>query len=70
MLYQELIEQVLTSQKRMDYKTVQHYLTEVQELYQHLNQENQWKTYLEMLGDRHHRKRVSLEMLESPHFMN
>ena len=70
MLYQELIEQVLTTQKRTDYKTVQHYLTEAQELYQHLDQENQWKAYLEGLGERHHRKRTLLEMLESPLFTN
>ena len=70
MLYQERIEQVLTSQKRTDYKTVQHYLTEAQELYQHLNQEDQWKAYLKILGERHHRKRTLLEMLESPLFTN
>ena len=67
MLYHGLIEQVLTSRKRTDYKTVQHYLTEAQKLYQHLDQESQWTAYLEVLRDRHHRKRTLLEMLES-HF--
>ncbi|MDE0012284.1 MAG: SWIM zinc finger family protein [Candidatus Poribacteria bacterium] len=68
MLYQGLIEQVLTSPKRTDYKTVQHYLTGAQKLYQHLDQESQWKTYLKVLRDRHRRKRTLLEMLESPLF--
>lgn len=68
MLYQGLIEQVLTSPKRTDYKTVQHYLTGAQKLYQHLDQESQWKTYLKVLRDRHPRKRTLLEMLESPLF--
>ena len=66
MLYQGLIEQVLTSRKRTDYKTVQHYLTEAQRLYQHLDQESQWTAYLKVLRDRHPRKRTLLEMLESP----
>ena len=70
MLYQGLIEQVLTSRKRTDYKTVQHYLTEAQKLYQHLDQESQWKAYLAVLQERHHRKRTLLEMLESPLFTN
>ena len=70
MLYQGLIEQVLTSRKRTDYKTVQHYLTEAQKLYQHLDQESQWKAYLEVLRERHRRKRTLLEMLESPPFTN
>ena len=68
MLYQGLIEQVLTSRKRTDYKTVQHYLTEAQKLCQHLDQESQWKAYLEILRERHRRKRTLLEMLESPLF--
>ncbi len=70
MLYQGLIEQVLTSRNRTDYKTVQHYLTEAQKLYRHLDQESQWKAYLEVLRDRHRRKRTLLEMLESPLFRN
>ena len=70
MLYQGLIEQVLTSRKRTDYKTVQRYLTEAQKLYQHLNQESQWKAYLKVLRERHPRKRVLLEMLKSPLFTN
>ena len=70
MLYQGLIEQVLTSRKRTDYKTVQHYLTEAQKLYQHLDQESQWKAYLKVLRERHRRKRTLLEMLESPLFTN
>ena len=65
MLYQGLIEQVLNARKRTDYKTVQHYLTEAQKLYQHLDQENQWTAYLDVLRDRHRRKRTLLEMLES-----
>lgn len=70
MLYQGLIEQVLTSRKRTDYKTVQHYLTETQKLYQHLDQESQWKAYLEVLRERHRRKQTLLKMLESPLFPN
>ncbi len=70
MLYQGLIEQVLTSRKRTDYKTVQHYLTEAQKLYQHLDQDSEWKAYLKVLRERHRRKRVLLEMLESPLFTN
>ena len=70
MLYQGLIEQVLTSRKRTDYKTVQHYLTEAQQLYQHLDQDSEWKAYLKVLRERHRRKRVLLEMLESPLFTN
>ena len=70
MLYQGLIEQVLTSQKRTDYKTVQHYLTEAQKLYQHLNKESQWKAYLKVLRERHPRKQTLLEMLKSPLFTN
>ncbi len=65
MLYQGLIEQALTSRKRTDYKTVQHNLTEAQRLYQHLDQESEWKAYLEVLRDRYPRKRTLLEMLES-----
>jgi len=70
LLYQGLIEQVLTSRKRTDYKTVQHYLTEAQKLYQHLDQESQWKAYLDVLRERHRRKRTLLEMLESPLLTN
>ena len=70
MLYQELIEQVLTSRKRTDYKTVQDYLTETQKLYQHLEKENQWKSYQETLRERHRRKQTLLEMLKSPLFTN
>ena len=70
MLYQELMEQVLTSQKRTDYNTVQYYLTEAQKLYRHLDQGSQWMDYLEVLRDRHPRKRTLLEMLESPLFTN
>ena len=70
MLYQGLIEQVLTSRKRTDYKTVQHYLTEAQKLYQHLEMDNEWKAYLKVLRERHHRKRTLLEMLESPLFFH
>lgn len=65
MLYQGLIEQVLTSRKRTDYKTVQHYLTGTQKLYQQVDQESQWKAYLDVLRERHPRKRTLLEMLES-----
>lgn len=70
MLYQGLIEQVLTSRKRTDYKTVQHYLTEAQKLYQHLDQESQWKVYLDVLRERHRRKQTLLKMLESPLLTN
>ena len=70
MLYQRLIEQVLTAQKRTDYKTVQHYLTEAQKLYQQVDQESRWKAYLKVLRERHRRKRTLLEMLESPLFTN
>ena len=70
MLCQGLIEQALTSQKRTDYKTVQHYLTEAQRLYQHLDQDSQWEAYLKVLRERHSRKRTLLEMLESPLFTN
>lgn len=65
MLYQGLIEQALTSRKRTNYKTVQHYLTEAQRLYQHLDQESEWKAYLKVLRDRYPRKRTLLEILES-----
>ena len=68
MLYQGLIEQVLTSRKRTDYKTVQHYLTAAQKLYQHLEQDSEWKAYQKVLRERHRRKRVLLELLESPLF--
>ena len=61
MLYQGLIEQVLTSRKRTDYNTVQHYLTEAEKLYQHLDQESQWKAYLEVLRERHRRNGHSLK---------
>ena len=70
MLYQGLIEQVLTARKRTDYKTVQHYLTEAQKLHQQVDQESQWETYLKVLRERHRRKRTLLEMLESPLFTN
>ena len=70
MLYQRLIEQVLTSRKRTDYKTVQHYLTEAQKLHQHLDQDSEWKAYLKVLRERHRRKRTLLEILESPLFTN
>ena len=70
MLYQGLIEQVLTARKRTDYKTVQHYLTEAQKLYQQVDQESRWKDYLKALRERHRRKRTLLEMLESPIFTN
>ena len=70
MIYQGLIEQVLTARKRTDYKTVQYYLTEAQKLYQQVDQESRWKDYLKALRERHHRKRTLLEMLESPLFTN
>lgn len=70
MLYQGLIEQVLTSRKRTDYKTVQHYLTEAQKLYQHRDRDSAWKAYLKVLRERHCRKRTLLELLESPLFTN
>ena len=65
MLYQGLIEQALTSQKRTDYKTVQHSLTEAQRLYQHRDQDSRWEAYLKVLRERHPRKQRLLEMLES-----
>ncbi len=70
MLCQGLIEQALTSQKRTDYKTVQHYLTEAQKCYQHLEMDSEWKAYLKVLRERYPRKRMLLEMLESPLFTN
>jgi uncharacterized Zn finger protein len=70
MLYQGLIEQALISRKRTDYKTVQHYLTEAQKLYQHFDRDNEWKAYLKILRERHRRKRTLLELLESPLFTN
>ena len=70
MLYQGLIEQVLSSRKRTDYKTVQHYLTEAQQLYQHLDQDSEWTAYLKILRERHRRKRTLLELLELPLFTN
>lgn len=63
MLYQGLIEQILTSQKRRDYKKVQLYLTAVKTLYQHLDQEDQWAVYLMVLRERHARKRLLLQII-------
>ena len=70
MIYQGLIEQVLTARKRTDYKTVQHYLTETQRLHQQVDQQSQWNAYLKILRERHSRKQTLLEMLESPLFTN
>ena len=63
MLYQGLIEQILTSQKRRDYKRVQRYLTAIKRLHQHLDQENQWEAYLAVLRKRHARKRLLLQIM-------
>lgn len=63
MLYQGLIEQVLTSRKRTDYKTVQRYLTVVKTLYQYLDQGDRWDIYLAVLRKRHSRKRLLLQII-------
>lgn len=62
-LYQGLIEQLLTSRKRRDYKKVQRYLTVVKTLYQHLDQEDQWTVYLTHFRKRHFRKRLLLQII-------
>jgi len=62
-LYQKLIDWTTLSRKREDYKKVAEYLTQLRELYQHLNQENQWSTYLADFQKQHTHKRLLLRII-------
>ena len=66
-LYQKLIDWTALSRKREDYQKVGEYLTRLRGLYQRLNQENQWSTYLADFQKRHVHKRLLLRIIaESP----
>ena len=62
-LYHKLIDQRALSRKRKSYEEVREYLTELEALYQHLNQENQWSVYLRHFRKRHARKRLLLQIV-------
>lgn len=62
-LYQKFIEQIVLSRKQEDYQRVQKYLIDLKELYQHLDQEDQWTVYLTDFRKRHSRKRLLLRVI-------
>ena len=62
-LYQKLIDWTTLSRKREDYQKVAEYLTQLREVYQHLNQENQWSTYLAEFQKQHTHKRLLLRII-------
>jgi uncharacterized Zn finger protein len=62
-LYQRLIEDTALSRKREDYEKVGEYLTQLRELYQHLDRQNQWSTYLADFQKRHAHKRLLLKII-------
>ena len=62
-LYQRLIDWTTLSRKREDYQKVGEYLIQLRELYQHLNQENQWSTYLADFQKQHTHKRLLLRII-------
>ena len=63
LLYQRLIEQLVFSRKRANYKKVRTYLMTLKPLYQHLNQEKVWAAYLSDFRKRHARKRLLLQII-------
>ena len=67
-LYQKLIEHTILSRKREDYEKVRGYLTQLRELYQHLDQENQWSAYLAEFQKRHTRKGLLLRIITEGNF--
>ena len=62
-LYQQLIDWTTLSRKREDYQKVGKYLTQLRELYQHLNRENQWSTYLAEFQKQNTHKRLLLRII-------
>ena len=62
-LYRKLIDRTVLSRKREDYEKVQGYLTQLKELYQHLDQENQWSAYLTDFRKQHARKGLLLQII-------
>ena len=62
-LYRKLIDRTVLSRKREDYEKVQGYLTQLKELYQHLDQENQWSAYLTDFRKQHARKQLLLQII-------
>ena len=61
--YQRLIDHIILSRQHGDYRKVRRHLTQLKKLYQHLDQEHQWSTYLTDFRKRHARKRRLLEII-------
>ena len=62
-LYQKLIDWTVLSRKREDYQKVGEYLTQLREVYQHLNREGQWAVYLAEFQKQHSHKRLLLGII-------
>ena len=62
-LYQKCIEQTTLSRKQESYERVQKYLIDLKNLYQHLDQEDQWVVYVTLFRKRHSRKRLLLQII-------
>ena len=62
-LYQKLIDWTVLSRKREDYEKVAEYLTQLRELYQGLNREDQWAAYLSDFQEQNTHKRLLLRII-------
>ena len=62
-LYQKLIDWTTLSRKREDYEKVGKYLTQLREIYQHLNREKQWAAYLAEFQKQNTPKRLLLQII-------
>ena len=62
-LYQKLIDWTVLPRKREDYQKVGEYLTQLREVYQHLNREGQWAVYLAEFQKQHSHKRLLLGII-------
>ncbi|MYC75348.1 hypothetical protein F4X10_06175 [Candidatus Poribacteria bacterium] len=66
-LYDRLIEKTVGFRRREDYEKTRDYLTDLQALYMHSDQENQWTLYLTDFRKRHARKRLLLQIIDAQH---
>ena len=62
-LYQRLIDWTALSRKREDYQKVAEYLTQLREVYQHLNRDDQWVIYLAEFQKQNTHKRLLLRII-------
>ena len=62
-LYQKLIDWTALSRKREDYEKVAEYLTQLREIYQGINRENQWAAYLSDFQKQNTHKRLLLQII-------